>query len=40
MIERIDHILIHTSRPEKTLDEIEKAFGIKTYIPLTQYSYS
>ena len=39
MIKSVDHILIHTATPEKTLDEMEKAFGIKAYIPLTQYSY-
>lgn len=39
MIERIDHILIHTATPEKTLAEMEKAFGIKAYIPLTQYGF-
>ncbi len=39
MIKSIDHILIQTATPEKTLDEIEKAFGIKAYIPLTQFSY-
>ena len=39
MIKSVDHILIHTATPEKTLDEIETAFGIKAYIPLTQYSY-
>lgn len=39
MIKSIDHILIHTPTPEKTLDEIEKVFGIEAYVPLTQYSY-
>ncbi len=39
MIDRIDHILIHTATPEETLDEIEKAFGIEAYIPLTQYGF-
>jgi len=39
MIKSVDHILIHTAAAENTLDEIEKAFGIKAYIPLTHYSY-
>ena len=39
MIKSVDHILIHSATPEKTLSEIEKAFGIKAYIPLTQYGF-
>ena len=39
MIKSLDHILIHTATAENTLDEIEKVFGIKAYIPLTQYGY-
>ncbi|MCB4759033.1 MAG: hypothetical protein LGB78_08490 [Sulfurovum sp.] len=39
MIKTIDHIIIHTPTPQKTLSEMEDAFGIKAYVPLRDYGY-
>jgi hypothetical protein len=39
MIKSIDHIIIHTPDAKQTLQEIEEAFGLKAYVPITDYGY-
>ena len=39
MLKNVDHILIHTPTPQKTLQELEEVFGLKASVPMTNYGF-